>query len=1653
MKNRPNPFLAGLLVSLAIATAATAAEASYRYFRFTPIKLRNDSTSNSIQISEFTFLYGGAPVSYAGATVSNPGGYTPTAEVAANVMDGNTATKWLDFGKSPLVFDFGASTTIDGYRFTTANDATERDPLRWILEGSGDGAAWTVLDYMTADFATPTARTTATSDIALPATPAPCVKNWTGGATLNWNSSDLNWNNGATVSWDNNSLDIARFNGAGGATVSLTEPVLVRSLDFTQSGYTVQGGSFLLTGITRFTASAPAQISSSIGGSVGIVKNGASTLTLSGANTFTGGNGQTGPVLVRDGTLVLTGSNAYTGRSMVIGGTLTFSGSGSKTGTGDAIIGNATGKGVLNIGGSSNVSFNGTPVAGNETNGVGAIRMTGGTASFSQDSQYLTLANGSNAYGTLELSGGTLTVPTFGGIRTGFNGTGILTQTGGTLNCGRWFAIAGGNSRGVATFTGGTATINGSYRILLADGATSNATLNIGTMAGGGATVTSSNGTGVTLLNSNTASAAVLNLNSGALVLGGPIYRNTGNTTGNAALNLNGGTLRASGSVNLITASATLPVYLFNKGVTVDSQGNNAAIPANLLAAAGNGIYPAGGVIAVPSDGGSGYYGAPAVTVSGGSGTGATAIANITDGVVTGVTLTSPGQGYLEGDNITFTFTGGGASTAALPFVYALTAGDVAANGGGGLVKTGSGTITLGGANTYSGPTSVRNGTLVLQGTNATTSVVLGDTSTAGKLQLGNATSASNLSLSSLVANAGGGSVVGGNGTTNSVLTLGVASGTQTITSLGGSGANENALSLVKNGPGTFVITGSTSHTGSTTLNEGTLQVPTGSFETGPCTVADGTTLAVTGDTFNSWKTTELSLGSTTGATLDILNFDVGATAPPISVSGNLETAGDITVNIHGLYEPGVYPLIFYPVGGSIGGDGIGAFQLGALPRGVIADIVDDNTNYAVALDIEAVNPLIWKGNVDSSWDINSTSNWTMAGSPDKYLEGDNLRFDNSATGDTHIALNTTVAPSNITFDNNASKPYTIGGSGGITGNTQLLKKGEGSLTLACDNTYTGGTKINEGTLSLGDGSSNGSVTGALVNSANLIFNPATTATFPGTLDGTGLSLVKTGGGTQVLTGDNTYNGAIQITGGTLQIGNGATNGTFGAMTNYEVAAGASLYLNYATAVSATTGTWSSRVTGAGTLSLNSAQPVNGSAAWGILSLSPTFTGVLHVRNGRVDCADNSSMGGTSKVQLLDGCQLLARNSVNPYTTPIEIAGLGWGESGYNQGALRIAGGHTATWAGDVTLTADAGIMCQSGGNFTITGSISGPYVCQFHSQNGGTLTLAPAAATPNTYGATRINGASDGVVVAGNAYALSAGPLEVTSSTLRLNGNSFAFASLSGTGGRIGNYHASAPAVLTVGGSGNTTYSGGILDGSTAKLDLVKNGTGTLALTGALTYTGDTTINAGVLSISSAGLDDSSTVTIAGGAVIDLPNAGSDTVGKLILGGTEVPGGTYGASHPIYGAYFTGAGTLVVEGGYDSWAEASGLTASNNGLADDPDNDGTDNLLEFYLNGNPLASDPSILPAQALDATYLTLNFSRRDDAEEDVGSQAVQYGSDLAGWTSVPIGAASSGPDANGVIVTVSENDADPDAISVQIPRALAPTGKLFGRLQVTK
>jgi autotransporter-associated beta strand protein len=114
--------------------------------------------------------------------------------------------------------------------------------------------------------------------------------------------------------------------------------------------------------------------------------------------------------------------------------------------------------------------------------------------------------------------------------------------------------------------------------------------------------------------------------------------------------------------------------------------------------------------------------------------------------------------------------------------------------------------------------------------------------------------------------------------------------------------------------------------------------------------------------------------------------------------------------------------------------------------------------------------------------------------------------------------------------------------SGSLGGSGSLVKIGDGSLTLAGDNPYTGGTSICDGVLQIGAGGTTGSLgSGNVTNDGVLVFNRSNNITVANAITGTG-SVRKEGQNELILSGSNDYSGGTTVTGGLLR----ATDNTIG---------------------------------------------------------------------------------------------------------------------------------------------------------------------------------------------------------------------------------------------------------------------------------------------------------------------------------------------------------------------------------------------------------------------------------------------------------------------------------------------------------------------------
>ena len=440
---------------------------------------------------------------------------------------------------------------------------------------------------------------------------------------------------------------------------------------------------------------------------MGVTKLGTNTLTLSG-------NGTLGNVLVYDGTLHLAGNNTSTGASLlVVSGKAIASATNAFIGNTEVYVGSSSlTNGTLQLGPDVNLACTGN-FRVSTANGSGALYLDGGSISNSQAVGDLNFAAGreTNSYGYIRMTAGNVTAGRFQMAGNGDNtsrGRGLARISGGAL---RFYehVLLGRNvgCESVLTLDGGSIThTNGNELSLARQGGRSELNISGGTFNNANMNTifqpTTGYGPGTGIVNlcaGSLISAALQNPN------GAPAY-----------LNFCGGTLAPSGDSTTFVPANMAGVYTFGGfgtfagGAVIDSNGKNITIPAVIRNPAGMGVY----AIALANQG-SGYIGEPYVAIEGGSGTGATAVANmVDDGTGRGtfrvgsVTVTCPGVSYATTPTVLFR---GGGFNIATALVGTVTMSN---NVSGGLTKMGSGTLTLSGANTYTGTTTIAAGTLKL---------------------------------------------------------------------------------------------------------------------------------------------------------------------------------------------------------------------------------------------------------------------------------------------------------------------------------------------------------------------------------------------------------------------------------------------------------------------------------------------------------------------------------------------------------------------------------------------------------------------------------------------------------------------------------------------------------------------------------------------------------------------------------------------------------------------------------------------------------------------------------------------------------------------------------------------------------------------------
>jgi len=213
----------------------------------------------------------------------------------------------------------------------------------------------------------------------------------------------------------------------------------------------------------------------------------------------------------------------------------------------------------------------------------------------------------------------------------------------------------------------------------------------------------------------------------------------------------------------------------------------------------------------------------------------------------------------------------------------------------------------------------------------------------------------------------------------------------------------------------------------------------------------------------------------------------------------------------------------------------------------------------------------------DSKWTLQNTYNVNWQ------IRGGVLEIDDQGTLDNGVTIDTGNGTDKgfLSYNQSATTPTTFGGT--INGDGGLRKEGTAELVLTGTNSYSGGTELNGGMISVDDDTRLGDSSGALTFNGGTLkitgmsmkstghaiswgsngggFNidyVGNTFTITTDLNGNG-SLTKDGAGMLVLTGLSTYGGIIAINNGKLQIGNGGSVGGLGVGQSVTIASVASL--------------------------------------------------------------------------------------------------------------------------------------------------------------------------------------------------------------------------------------------------------------------------------------------------------------------------------------------------------------------------------------------------------------------------------------------------------------------------------------------------------------
>jgi fibronectin-binding autotransporter adhesin len=892
------------------------------------------------------------------------------------------------------------------------------------------------------------------------------------------------------------------------------------------------------------------------------------------------------------------------------------------------------------------------------------------------------------------------------------------------------------------------------------------------------------------------------------------------------------------------------------------------------------------------------------------------------------------------------------------PHAYTLTSADANGIAGStGITMSGTGTVNLQGANSFSGPVAIQSGAINISN-NASLGTSSGVTvSSGGVLQMsGNITvgsiplsiSGNGLSTAGALENVSGSNTYGGTVTLAANSTIGSDAGTLTLsaaTSITGSGNN---LTLAGSS-GTGTISGAiTTGSGTLTVSGGTWALNGTNTYTGGTTLTGGTTQINNAASLGATSGTAVINNATLEATASITtsrNFQLGNANSAIKVDSGKTYEIDGTINDGGssgtLNATGSGTLIVTGANGYSGGTKISAGTVSVGNTGSLG---------GGPVTLQGSSPVLQLKPVGTSV-TGSSATWNTVGGTASVSSG-TLNFGFTGSDQVDAFWDTSkVAYSSFS----TSFTFTAPTSGKIADGATFVLQNAGTNVHGGDNQSSRGygyanTGAGQGPLVansiafvLGSANINGS-TGAAGSAIGVGTGNASNATIPSMTNTTGGVNLSSGDPFQVTISGSSSSTSLNFTITDTLHPSQTETGTLslGASTLGTILGGTSAFVGFT-----------------GSIAGGAAGPESISN----FVYSLPFTGTFNPTNN-VNVTTNSSIdlnyaGASSLGTLAIGSNTLA------------ITNSSGGSANLTMGAVTLSGSPTFSPSASTNLA--LGSLNDSGTAQTITVSGAG---------STGVVTLGSAASS--LVNGTIVN-VTSGTLASNNATALgSLAAVNVANGATFSAGASQTIGSL-GDNGSVSVNGASVTLngnTLTVGSTNNlsSTFSGVISNGSSAG-GVTKAGTGALTLAGASTYTGPTAVNSGKLLVTGS----------LGNTAVSV--GGNNASGTPILGGS----GTIGGPVTIMGPGTGVAGHLAPSGGASTGSThmtiANTLTFNVGAMLDynlDSSTGGSNDLITISGNNNVTFNGTGTFNINAYNGSLALGNYVLISDPSGTISTPA---------------------------------------------------------------